>query len=277
MAFATDFPLHQKRVSNFYRNGRASHVQGKSFYQSFSKILSTNAQNLLYFQSFTKLFSMFIEGGTQISTVWLQCYLLFSIVWGLCSSLVSDSREKLDLFLRNILLGNDDNHPKPKSFKMTRQQLHPERGTVFDWVFDKRNNGSWISWMDTMSLVIFVISFQLIKVHSSLEFEKFYFQPPLPTNAKISDLIIQTSDMSMQRYFLSLYLPNSIPVMFVGPTGTGKSTVVLNYMLGMSRDKFVQNSLNFSARTTAGQTQDIVMSKLDRRRRGVFGPAMGKK
>lgn len=104
----------------------------------------------------------------------------------------------------------------------------------------------------------------------------FFFQPPIPSNAKISDLIIQTNDMSMQSYFLSAYLPASIPVLFVGPTGTGKSTVVLNYMLGMAKDKFIQNSMNFSARTTAGQTQEIVMSKLDRRRRGVFGPAMGK-
>lgn len=108
---------------------------------------------ILPVQSFTKLFSTLIEGETAISTVWLQCYLLFSLIWGVCSSLTSDSRIKIDEFLRNILLGNDEDHPKPKSFKLTRQQLIPERGTIFDWVYDKKNNGSWISWMDTMSLV----------------------------------------------------------------------------------------------------------------------------
>lgn len=59
-----------------------------------------------------------------------------------------ESRKILDAFLRKLLDGNNANHPKPKSFKLTKSQLFPDKETVFDYLFDKRNNGSWISWME---------------------------------------------------------------------------------------------------------------------------------
>ncbi|XP_012230668.2 dynein axonemal heavy chain 3 [Linepithema humile] len=205
------------------------------------------------FLSFTQVFSMMLADETQVSTMWLQCVLLFSMVWGMCSTLTSDSRKTFDVYLRRLLLGNIEEYPKPKAFKLTKPQIFADKGSVYDWIFDKRNNGCWISWMDTMQ------------------------QVSLPATAKVSELIIQTTEMSIQHFFMKKFMQRSVPVLFVGPTGTGKSAIVLDYLMSLPREKFLENVINFSARTSAPQTQEIVMSKLDRRRKGVYGPAMGKK
>lgn len=72
-------------------------------------------------------------------------------------------------------------------------------------------------------------------------------------------------------------MDGSVPILFIGPTGTGKSAIVLNYLMSLSKERFTENIINFSAHTSATLTQEIVMSKLDRRRKGVYGPVMGKK
>lgn len=61
-----------------------------------------------------------------------------------------------------------------------------------------------------------------------------------------------------------MLLKNEIPLLFVGPTGTGKSVIVLDYLMNLPKEKFLANVLNFSARTAANTVQDIIISKLDK-------------
>lgn len=117
-----------------------------------------------------------LDGETQVSTVWLQCVLLFSMIWGMCSTLTSDSRKAFDVYLRKLSLGNVEEYPKPKAFKLTKQQLFPDKGTVYDWIYDKRNNGSWIPWMDTtlqvLNILISIISILLCFLQYYVTFVK---------------------------------------------------------------------------------------------------------
>lgn len=104
-----------------------------------------------------------------------------------------------------------------------------------------------------------------------------WFGVILPSHHKVSDLIIPTMETARQLFFLRTYLAHEVPMLFVGPTGTGKSVINTSFLVKLPKEQYTPNCINFSARTSANQTQDIIMSKLDRRRKGVFGPPMGKK
>ena len=86
-----------------------------------------------------------------------------------------------------------------------------------------------------------------------------------------------TSETLKQEFFLKLAIKHEFPLALVGPTGTGKTFLTCGLIASLSTEKFINNIVNFSARTNVNYTQDVIMSKLDRRRKGVYGPAMGKK
>jgi dynein heavy chain len=90
-------------------------------------------------------------------------------------------------------------------------------------------------------------------------------------------LIIRTAETERQLYFLRKFVSRECPLLFVGPTGTGKSAITNAFLLELAKGHYIPNNVNFSAQTSANQTQDIIMAKLDRRRKGVYGPAIGKK
>eukprot|EP00116_Pleurobrachia_bachei_P009897 sb/3470159/ len=75
---------------------------------------------------------------------------------------------------------------------------------------------------------------------------------------------------------MEILLKNKKQLMCIGPTGTGKSLTIANKLSFGMPEEYISNFLMFSARTSANQTQDIIDGKLDKRRKGVFGPPLGK-
>lgn len=98
-----------------------------------------------------------------------------------------------------------------------------------------------------------------------------------PADAYINDLIVSTNQSTMISYWLELCIDRTQPLLIIGPTGTGKSTIVTHHLNSLPKQNNTINIINFSAKTSAQLVQRIVMSKLDRRRKGTFGPPLGKK
>lgn len=131
----------------------------------------------------------------------------------------------------------------------------PKMGNVFDYRFIKEGKGKWKLWSDEIASA-----------------------PPLSRDIPANQIIITTKETIRVYALLDLLVRHGKSTLLVGPTATGK-TFYANDFLTKKLNQNIFNSIcmNFSIETTTYEVQEIVMSKLNKRRKGVFGPPLGKK
>ena len=182
--------------------------------------------------------------GNAVSLQRLQCRFVFALVWSVGGSIDAASQVKFDKVLRDAAA----KLAPPLTLAL------PEGGILHDFVYETGETDRWVPWLTTIESV------------------------PIPADAQFNDIIIPTKDTARYNYLMELLISHDRGFLLVGPTGTGKSKYIGNKLLsGVNPEKYIPMFINFSARTSASQTQDIVMSKLDKRRKGVFGPPLGKR
>ncbi|RKO93938.1 dynein heavy chain, N-terminal region 2-domain-containing protein, partial [Blyttiomyces helicus] len=176
----------------------------------------------------------------EMFTDFLEPYFLFSFIWSVGATSDTESRKKIDSWLREKMTTNPPKIP------------FPDEGTVHDYAFDPTSR-TWINWMSIAP-----------------EFAVNPRQNP-------SEIIVPTLDTIRNTYLLHLLLHHGCHVLVTGPTGTGKTVTVQDKIMRGMDSSFMPIIFNFSARTSANQTQDLIDSKMEKRRKGVFGPPVGKR
>ncbi|XP_062872057.1 dynein axonemal heavy chain 12 [Trichomycterus rosablanca] len=222
------------------------------------EVVSTSNSNTVV--SLSRLFEMLLteplteEPGSKNIRTWIMAAFAFSLVWSVGGSCDGDSREKFDLFLREIISGKSEEHPIPAAVSKWECPLD-EKGLLYDYYYEFKGKGRWIHWNESIK-------------NATLG----------DKNTKVQDIIVPTIDTVRYNYLMDLCITYGVPLLFVGPTGTGKSVYVKEKLMNnLDKDHYLPFFINFSARTSANQTQNIIMSRLDKRRKAVFGPPMGKK
>ncbi|XP_075690041.1 dynein axonemal heavy chain 12 [Rhinoderma darwinii] len=201
------------------------------------------------------IFNVVREDPTNKSIrIWIMACFAFSLVWSIGGCCDTDSRVKFDAFFKEILAGKNDQNPVPASVGKWECPFD-DKGLVYDYMYELKGRGRWIHWNDF--------------IKNTAMWDK---------NTKIQDIIVPTMDTVRYTFLMDMCVKYTKPLLFVGPTGTGKSVYVKDKLMNnLDKDKFFPFFINFSARTSASQIQNIVMDRLDKRRKGVYGPQMGKK
>ena len=192
-------------------------------------------------------------GSTKISKIELEVLhksiyniYFFCTVWSIGITSKEDGREKFNEYLRefmqNSLPEND-----------VGRVLFPEKGTVYDYYFDYEND-EWKSWDNLLTY------------------------PKIDGRAEYTDIIIPTIDSVRYCYILKYLLTQRKHIITTGPTGTGKTVNMLDIIGVMeeatkrNEEKYAHIIINFSAQTTAAQTQHSVERILKRKGRGKYAP-----
>ena len=176
----------------------------------------------------------------------IEALFLFAVIWSVGATANDDGRRMFSAFIRQECHASKMSWPFPK------------QGSVYDYLFIIETK-KWTRWIDIIDKY---------EIDSRLSF---------------SEIIVPTTDSVRNTYLLDILLSNEKHVLMVGATGTGKTININQYLMGAAkvqgrtiRSSVIPLTLTFSANTSANMTQDILDSKMDKRRKGVFGPAAGK-
>lgn len=136
----------------------------------------------------------------------------FSCIWSMGGTLSVNSRPKFNMLFRGLLerefppqikedLGIPFEIPKPdKPYIFTI----PIGDSVFDYRYFKEGKGKWKLWADELQTA-----------------------PPIPRDIPVNQIIVTTLETIRNTEIMRLLVQHRKAMMFIGPTGTGKSVYII--------------------------------------------------
>ncbi|XP_074478915.1 dynein axonemal heavy chain 2 [Sebastes fasciatus] len=95
-------------------------------------------------------------------------------------------------------------------------------------------------------------------------------------NAPFYKIMVPTVDTIRYNFLVNALVLGEYPVLLTGPVGTGKTSVAQSVLQGLD-NKWSSLTVNISSQTTSNNIQAIVESRVEKRTKGVFVPAGGKR
>ena len=208
----------------------------------------TPMSNLAMIQQLcTLLNSMLTEERAFTDPTVIEAVFLYAITWSLGGGLVAAGRLQFDKFLKKvsgITVGSGD--------EAQAGSLPGSMPTLHDYLFDFEQK-RWRPWSSEVPE---------------------YDPPP---DRKFSSIMVPTSDTVRSTFLLNSCVVVKSACLFVGDSGTAKTTVISKYLLGCDPDKTCSLGINFSSRTSSMDVQIAIEDSIEKRTKDTFGPPAGKR
>lgn len=178
---------------------------------------------------------------------WIEGSFFFALTWSVGAAIDDPGRTKFDKMLRDMLTYGLDEAAAAKFNIFTvvpkfENSLcpFPHDGRIFDYRFERDGYGKWVNWAEDKSLL-----------------------QTIPKDATFSEIIVPTSDTVRYTYLMDLFVRHGKNSLFVGPTGTGKSIYISDFLFNKVDNETVKSiPVIFSAQTTANQTQNVSRNEI---------------
>ena len=209
-------------------------TQDQNLVQSLLNILKVQLRDMLKKE-------FFIGNDNKIVIPGIQSAFIYGLIWSACAS-ISRDRKLLDTELKRLLAGSK------KYSKILAPQL--TEGTIYDsTLITSKSEVTWTPWVQLRE------------------------EPPIPTKINPQEIIVTTVDTIRYTELLQMFIENEISLLYVGPTGTGKSVYIKNAMMNrLPQEKYRIIEIGFSAQTSAIMTQELIESRLETRRKDMTPP-----
>ena len=183
-------------------------------------------------------------------------HFLYALVWSVGTATDGAGQAAFSQHLRKLAQEKHHLHDK-KILKLNRSCLLPDGAqNVHEYFVESQR---WVSWRDVIQ-------------RRTMEKDPF-------NDREVAghQVIVPTTESLKITKMLELCLRNALPILLIGPTGTGKSVCIQQFLRAAPRETRCSIQITFSAKSTTMQTSEILLTKLEKRGRRVVGPAPGKR
>ena len=170
----------------------------------------------------------------------VNIYLAFCISWSLGANIHDNSRAKFE-----------------RKFKFCVETLdvhYPDEGSIYDYCIDD-DVCQFVTWLKRVP--------------------NYEYDSKLP----FFNILVPTADTVRYKYVLDKLMRTGQHLLFTGETGVGKTVIVQNYLMNPTDKEEWYNfaTVNFSAQTSTFNFYDVMMEKLDKRKKTLYGPPINKR